>query len=81
MVQHCLYCTIQYKINQLHLYCSSETFDIDKLKRTSKLFIGKHDFRSFMKYSKEEKTVSIRSVQQLFLAMLGIILDICIKLS
>lgn len=36
----------------------SDQFDIDTFKSAAQMFVGKHDFRSFMRYSKEEKTVS-----------------------
>lgn len=31
---------------------------MDIFKTGAGMFVGKHDFRSFMKYSKEEKTVN-----------------------
>lgn len=34
------------------------TFDMEKFKRAAQMFVGKHDFRSFMKWSREEKTVN-----------------------
>lgn len=41
----------------------SDSFNIENFKIASRMFIGSHDFRSFMQYSKEEKTV--RSSQKL----------------
>lgn len=41
-----------YKLNY-----SEDEFDIEKAKEASKILIGRHDFRSFMSVSKENKTV------------------------
>lgn len=49
----------KHKINKT-INSRSNTFDVEKFQRAAQMFIGKHDFRSFMKYSKEEKTVNIR---------------------
>lgn len=45
------------KYMKISVYFRSDNFDIDKMMRCAKLFKGKHDFRSFMQFSKEEKTV------------------------
>lgn len=39
--------------------CSSPMFDIDRVTEAAGMFLGKHDFRSFMKWSPEAKTVNI----------------------
>lgn len=46
-----------FKSISLFFNYSNEGFEIDRLKEAAKLLEGSHDFRSFMKVSKEQKTV------------------------
>ncbi|XP_031622428.1 tRNA pseudouridine synthase-like 1 [Contarinia nasturtii] len=45
-------------------FVECDTFDMDKFKRAAQLFVGRHDFRSFMKYSQEEKTQGVCYAQR-----------------
>lgn len=40
-------------------YCRKEGFDIEQVKEATKQMEGFHDFRSFMKVSKEQITVEL----------------------
>lgn len=37
-------------------------FDVERVKRAAAMLVGKHDFRTFMQISRDEKTVNISLV-------------------
>lgn len=46
-------------------YCRKEGFDIEQVKEAAKQMEGLHDFRTFMKVSKEQKTVEFLNPMRL----------------